>query len=170
MRSASAAALLIVALAAGPVGCGTLRGLWPFGKGPSPVGDPAFGIQVVESDSVARFYERANAFYQRLALRRFNTLATYRDEVLRDYFYTESAFADYYADFAQALVEAHFEKNRPLNLDLLEFLVDGPGRARVRVRIVGDNGLPLRFGSTSDVREDRWERIEGIWWIVPGKL
>ena len=37
-------------------------------------------------------------------------------------------------------------------------------------RIVGDNGLPLRFWKTGIDREDRWERVEGTWWIVPGKL
>jgi hypothetical protein len=49
-------------------------------------------------------------------------------------------------------------------------MLDGPGRARVRFRLRGDNGLPLRFWSTSIEREDVWQREDGRWWIVPGKL
>jgi hypothetical protein len=49
-------------------------------------------------------------------------------------------------------------------------LVDGPGRARVKVRIVGENALPLRIRRVILDREDRWERVGGEWWVVPGKL
>jgi hypothetical protein len=35
---------------------------------------------------------------------------------------------------------------------------------------VGENSLPLRFWETRLVREDRWERQDGQWWVVPGKL
>ena len=48
-------------------------------------------------------------------------------------------------------------------------MFDQPGHARVKYRFVGDNGLPLRFWSTSIEREDRWERADGKWWIVPGR-
>ena len=41
---------------------------------------------------------------------------------------------------------------------------------RVRVRLTGENGRPLRWWETSLVREDRWERMDGRWWIIPGKL
>jgi len=51
-----------------------------------------------------------------------------------------------------------------------EFLFDGPGTARVKLRIVGDDGRPLRLGKSTVRREDRWERVGGTWWIVPGKL
>ena len=47
--------------------------------------------------------------------------------------------------------------------------VDAPGRARVKLRVDGRDGRPLRFWSTSIDREDRWERRSGKWWIVPGK-
>lgn len=169
MRAALAVSLLLL-LAAGS-GCAWVKARWPFGGGPAPLrGDPAYGIQVVDSEAVVDFYERADFFYSRLARRRFNTLATFRDELLRDYFRSETAFSDYYADLAEALEASHFEQNRPLRLEVVEFAVDGPGSARVTTRIVGENGLPLRFWSTRFDRVDRWERVEGTWWIVPGKL
>ena len=152
-------------------GCSWSKALWPFGAGGEELrGDPSYGIEVVDSQAVVDFYERAVFFYSRLARRRFNTLATYRDELLRDYFRTETAFSDYYADLAEAMEESHFEQNRPLSLDVVEFVVEGPGSARVTTRIVGENGLPLRFWETHLNREDHWERLEGTWWIVPGKL
>ncbi len=152
-------------------GCTWVKARWPFGGGPAPLrGDPSYGIEVVDTEAVLDFYERADFFYSRLARRRFNTLATFRDELLRDYFRSETAFSDYYADLAEELEVAHFEQNRPLGLDVVEFVVEGPGSARVTTRIVGKNGLPLRFWSTRLDRVDRWERVEGTWWIVPGKL
>jgi hypothetical protein len=167
-------AALVVTLAvliAPGAGCSWGRALWPFGGGASPArGDPSFGIEVVSDEAVVGFYERAVSFYSRLARRRFNTLATFRDELLRDFFRSETAFSDYYADLAEAMEDSHFEQNRPLGLDVVEFIVEGPGSARVTTRIVGENGLPLRFWDTHLDRVDRWERVEGTWWIVPGKL
>ena len=125
---------------------------------------------MVEDQPVLSFYQRASAFYARLALRRFNSLATYRDETLRGYFRTEAAFSDYYADLAAALEDAHFEQNRPVEMEVLEFALDAPGSARVRSRFVGRNGLPLRPGSVTLEREDQWERLEGHWWVIPGKF
>ena len=167
-----AALVLTLAVLIGPgAGCSWVRVIWPFDGGPAaPRGDPSFGIEVVVNQAVVGFYERASFFYSRLARRRFNTLATYRDELLRDFFRSETAFSDYYADLADAMEVSHFEQNRPLSLDVVEFAVEGPGSARVTTRIVGDNGLPLRFWKTRIDREDRWERVEGTWWIVPGKL
>jgi hypothetical protein len=127
-------------------------------------------VELVSEGAVVEFYDRASAFYARLAGRRFNTLATYQDKELRQYFLGEPAFADWYAEFADQLATFHFEKNRPLTLAVEEFQVDGPGRARVRVEIVGENALPLRFWETRLVREDRWERQDGQWWVIPGKL
>jgi len=125
---------------------------------------------VVEEAPVVSFYQRATAFYIRLALRRFNSLATYRDETLRGYFRTEATFSDYYANLAADLEDAHFEQNRPVEMEVLELILDGPGSARVRSRFVGRNGLPLRPGNVTLLREDHWERLEGQWWIIPGKF
>lgn len=141
---------------------------WARSEGPRP--DRSRGVELVDADAVVGFLERADGFYGRLAFRRFNTLASYRDEALREYFRTDSSFSDYYADFAQALVDADFERNQPNVLDVTEFLFDGPGTARVKLRIVGDDGRPLRIGKSVVRREDRWERVGGTWWIVPGKL
>ena len=147
----------------GLVACGWL-------SGPQVRPDPSAGVEVVDSDPVLEFYEQANAFYARMARRRFNTLATYEDDALRRYFRDEASFADYYADLADALDRSNFEKNRPLSLEVREFLVEGPGRARVRVRIQGNNALPLRPRGAVVDREDLWERMDGSWWVVPGKL
>ena len=88
--------VLSLALLIGPgAGCSWVRTIWPFAGGPAaPRGDPSFGIEVVSSEAVVDFYERAVFFYSRLARRRFNTLATFRDELLRDFFRSETAFSD----------------------------------------------------------------------------
>lgn len=126
------------------------------------------GVEVLSDSPEVEFHLRASEFYERLTGRRFNSLTTYRDPSLREFFESQESFSDYFADLAQDLADAHFERNQPLATAVEEFLVDAPGRARVRVRIGGDNGLPLRFWSTSLVREDRWERRAGRWWIIPG--
>jgi len=141
-----------------------------FGKGdgkaaPAPQG----GVEVVTGGPEAEFNNKAVAFYQRLEGRRFDSIASYRDPGLREYFENEQTFSEYFANLAQDLVEAHFEHNAPLSTDVQEFTVEGPGRAHVRVRIQGDNGLPMRFWSTSLTREDRWERRDGKWLIIPGR-
>lgn len=155
---------LAVALALGTAGCG----LWRGDEGAR--GDPRYGVEVVEFEGIADFHARARAFYDRLASRRVNTYATYKDRVLREYFRTEQEFADYYADLADDLATGWFEQNRPLEVHVAEFVFDAPGRARVTVHLVGENGLPLRPGTTRLEREDHWERRDGRWWIVPAKL
>ena len=168
-RRLAAAALLALALGAG--GCaGSGPRSW-FRRGPATVpADPSFGVEIVDGPAVVEFHSRASNFYGRLAHRRFNQIGTFRDEKLREYFRTERAFSDYYADFAQELDDAHVDRNEPSGLEVLEFRFEGPGDARVKVRIAGANGQPLRPGSVKLEREDRWERVGGSWWIVPGKL
>jgi hypothetical protein len=156
---------VVLALALAPAaGCGL------FGGSAGVEADPSRGVEIVDGAAVVAFQERASVFYGRLAHRRFNVIATFRDELLRDYFATDRAFSDYYADFAQDLESAHFERDVPTLLDVLEFRFAGPGEAVVQVRIAGDDGRPLRRGKVEIVREDRWERVAGTWWIVPGKL
>jgi hypothetical protein len=132
--------------------------------------DPDYGIQVAEGPAIVDFHIRAASFYGRLAHRRFNVIATYRDEFLREFFRSDGAFSDYYADFARELDDAFFDRNRPGLLEVTEFSLQGPGEALVLIEIRGDDGRPLRPGSVVYRREDRWERVAGVWWIVPGKL
>jgi len=169
VRALGAAAL--VAFAAGAAGCGWIGGprAW-FGGDAEVAADPSFGVEVADGPAIVEFHQRASAFYARLAHRRFNQIGTFRDEVLREHFRTERAFSDYYADFAQDLADANVDRNEPTNLEIVEFRFEGPGDARVRVRIAGANGLPLRPGAVDVEREDRWERVGGTWWIVPGRL
>ena len=167
--------LSFAALAAFSSACASMPSLrprfWPFTRGaPEAKADPSFGVEIVDGPAIVDFHVRASVFYGRLAQRRFNVIASFRDEVLREYFRTDGAFSDYYADFAQDLDDAHFERNVPTSLEVVEFRFEGPGDARVRVRIEGKNGQPLRVGSVGVDREDRWERVGGTWWIVPGKL
>jgi len=169
MRRASRAWLLAAPLALSGCGLGaTVRGWFEPPPGPAP--DLAQGVQVVDHRAIVEFHERAQAFYDRLSLRRFNTHATYTDAVLRGHFRTPEAFYDYYADLSYALDEQVFEKNRSVWAEVEEFALEAPGRARVQVSLRGDNGRPLRWWTRALLREDLWERVEGRWWIVPGKL
>jgi hypothetical protein len=135
---------------------------------PIPAGP--MGSVAVDADTAIAFQQRAEVFYQRLIQRRFNTLETFNDHVLREHFRSRDLFYDYYADLAQNLSEAHFEKSRPLRVQVQEFLFDSPEEARIQVRFVGDDGRPLRPGRVALIRRDRWERVDGGWWLVPGKL
>lgn len=140
-----------------------------FGSdGPQLAPAPDSGVEVLSDAPELEFHAVASEFYERLTGRRFNSLTTFRDPALREFFESQESFSDYFADLAQDLADANFARNEPLNASVQEFLVDSPGRARVRVQMGGNNGLPLRFWSTSLIREDRWERRAGRWWIVPG--
>ena len=116
------------------------------------------------------FLQRTETFYNRLIRRRFNTLETFNDVVLRDHFQTTDAFFDYYAELAQTLYEANFERTRPLEVQVEEFLFENRFQARVQVRFLGEDRRPLRPGTAVLIRLDRWERVDGRWWIQPGKL
>jgi hypothetical protein len=140
-----------------------------LGGEPEVPPDPALGIELVEDPAVIDFYARAEAFYDRLARRRFDSVETFQDELLRGYFANEEAYSDYYADLAAALVAANVAQSRPIRLSVLELRLEGPGRGRVQAEIVGEDGRPLRPGTVSLQRVDRWERIDGVWRIVPGR-
>ena len=109
-------------------------------------------------------------FYSRVSNRRFNSISTFHDPALREFFKTPEAFADYYADFAQDLTVAHFDYNRPTSFQILGLEVLSPNRAKVEVLLEGANNLPMRFWKTAMVRVDQWERADDRWWIIPGKL
>lgn len=114
--------------------------------------------------------KRVDGFYLRLAHRRFNTLETYNDRIMREHFRSPALFLDYYADLAQELADAHFEKRRPREIEIEELRFEDPASASVRVRFVGSDDRPLRPGDTKLVRIDRWEWAEGAWFVQPGKL
>lgn len=121
--------------------------------------------------SLTRLSQLAEIFYERLAHRRVNSISTYHDPALREFFRSEEAFADYYADLVQALDIAHFEANRPREIALESLHVEqAADRAVAVVRFVGNNALPLRFWSVDYARRDVWQRSGDRWWIIPGKL
>lgn len=163
-RALVAASLAIVALLAG-----ACRGI------PEP-------LPPSESIAAGRLPRLAEVFYQRIANRRFNSIATFHDPALREFFESGEAFADYYADLAQALEGARFEANRPLRIVLLEFESGDPGdpgdlaaasdviRVLIHVHFEGENARPLRWWSTHLERADQWEFRDGSWVIVPGKV
>ncbi len=155
LRAVAVAALVLASACAGG------RGLIPAESG---------GSVSVSAESALSFQRRIDAFYRRLSQRRFNALETFNDPVLRDYFRSMDLFFDYYADLAHTLAEAHFEKSRPNRVEIQEFVFEHGEAAQVRVRFRGDDRRPLRPGAVSVVRRDRWERVEGSWWIAPGKL
>jgi len=131
---------------------------------------PPSGSVGVAGGYAIDFLQRTETFYTTLIRRRFNTLETFNDRVLRDHFQTPDAFFDYYADLAQSLNEARFERSRPEVVEVEEFLFENRFIAQVQVRFVGKNSRPLNPGRSVLIRLDRWERIDGRWWIRPGKL
>jgi hypothetical protein len=135
-----------------------------------PVPEPPGGSVPVSPETSLAFYVQASGFYGRLIQRRFNTLETFNDPQLREQFRTENRFFDYYADLAQSLNEAHFERNRPIEVDVQGFVFETPALVRVQIRFVGEDDRPLRPNKTSLVRLDRWERADGRWWVAPEKL
>lgn len=131
---------------------------------------PEGGGASVSPDAALSFQRRAEGFYLRLAFRRFNTLETFNDFILRDHFQSPDLFFDYYADLAQSLGAAHFEKRRPESVRIQEFVFEDAGSVRVRVIFRGRDGRPLRPGSIELQRIDRWEWQGDTWWIRPGKV
>ncbi len=161
LRTALAVSLTVVALTSS--GCSKL---------PQPVPPSEF-------IAGGRLPRLAEVFYQRIANRRFNSIATFQDPALREFFVNGDAFADYYADLAQALATARFEANRPLRISLLEFELSEPAdptgasdlvRVLIHVHFEGENARPLRWWSTRLLRVDQWELRGGRWVIAPGKV
>ena len=101
---------------------------------PIPVEGSA-GVSVGPAAALS-FQRRADGFYLRLAHRRFNTLETFNDFILRDHFETVDLFFDYYADLAQALNAAHFERSRPERIQIEDFAFRDPRNVRVKVLFV----------------------------------
>jgi len=131
---------------------------------------PPSGSVGVAGGYAIDFLRRTETFYTTLIRRRFNTLETFKDRVLRDHFQTPDAFFDYYADLAQSLHEARFDRTRPTDVEVEEFLFENRFIAQVQVRFVGEDSRPLNPGKAVLIRLDRWERVDGRWWIRPGKL
>lgn len=135
--------------------------------------------------TVLAFHERADAFYQRLIRRRFNALETFNDPVLRGNFRSVDLFFDYYATLATEFNEAHFEKSRPVVVNVEEFIFESPTTVQVQVRFEGYDDRPwadivpgIPSGSQPRTlrptvtlfRLDRWERHDARWWLTPAKL
>lgn len=146
--------------------------LWPFGEQPKPPAAPdlTHGVALVADPEAAAFYARARAFYAQFAGRRFNTLTMYREPAFREYFQNEQAHADYYADLASAMRAANISQQKAFALEVVELRVVGPGQAVVQTRVVGENDLPLRWWNAEMQREDKWERHQGAWLVVPGRF
>lgn len=138
--------------------------------GGAPVAPASESEVSAPPERVLALRRRAEGFYLRLAHRRFDTLETYSDAIMRDHFASPDLFFDYYADLAEALHVAHFERSRPLGVELLDFVFEDEVTARVRVRFRGEDGRPLRPGSAELLRSDRWEWAAETWRIRPGKL
>ena len=105
------------ALALLAIGCGTAGG---------PIAAPPEGAIDVPPATALAFQARAQEFYDRLIHRRFNALETFNDRFLRSHFRTEDAFFDYYARLANDLDEAHFERSRPSEARVVDFLFGAP--------------------------------------------
>ena len=132
--------------------------------GPRPQVTGETGAHSEEVEGLAR------VFYTRIINRRFNSIATFHDPALRELFSSPEAFADYFAALTDALNVAHFEAVRPTELSVEQLDALESDVVLVTVRYRGENSLPLRWWSVELVQTDRWERNDGRWWIIPGKL
>ena len=156
----AAAAATALALLASSAGC--------LSAGPVP--ETLAGSVPVSPAASLAFYMQASGFYQSLVQRRFNTLETFNDPLLRDQFQNESRFFDYYADLADNLNRADFERSRPVQVEIQDFIFENPWLVHVQLRFVGEDDRPLRPKKTTLGRLDRWERVDGRWWLAPEKL
>jgi hypothetical protein len=137
--------------------------------GAVPLPAPDTGSVAVASQTALGLQRRAQGFYLRLQNRRFNSLETYHDFIMRGHFQTPELFLDYYADLAEGLVDAHFERGSPIEVEIEQYLFEDGQSARVQVRFVGGDDRPLRPGRVSLIRVDRWRFVDGNWWIEPEK-
>ena len=135
-----------------------------------PIPEPEGGSVAVPADTAITLNGGAAVFYEQLVQRRVNTLETFNDPVLRKFFRTEDLFFDYYADLAQSLADAHFERNRPFAIEVQEMIFESTEQAQVQVLFRGFDNRPLRPNRVSLVRRDRWQFEQEAWWIKPGKL
>jgi len=163
-----ASALVLVAVLAA-TGCGTW-GHASWGSGARFTGFDPDTLNPGGSADFTILLPLSAIFYERITARRFNSLATFEDPALREYFRNDAAFADYYAAFAEALERAHFESIRPTAVRLDGIERTARNRVVIEVTFRGENGLPLRWWSTHVTRRDQWEFSEGRWWIIPGKV
>ncbi len=132
--------------------------------GPRPQVAGETGAHSEEVEGLAR------VFYTRIINRRFNSIATFHDPALRELFSSPEAFSDYFAALADALTVAHFQALRPTELSVEQLDLLESDVVLVTVRYRGQKSLPLRWWSVELVQTDRWERSDGRWWIIPGKL
>ena len=132
--------------------------------------EPEGGSVAVAAETAITLGGGAAVFYTQLVQRRANTIETFNDPVLRRFFRTEDLFFDYYADLAQSLADAHFEKSRPFAIEVQEMMFESTARAQVQVLFRGFDNRPLRPNRVSLVRRDRWQYEQEAWWITPGKL
>jgi len=132
--------------------------------------EPEGGSVAVPADMAIGLNGGATVFYEQLVQRRVNALETFNDPVLRKYFRSEDLFFDYYADLAQSLADAHFEKSRPFAIEVQEMIFESAANAQVQVLFRGYDNRPLRPNRVSLVRRDRWQYEQEAWWITPGKL
>ena len=118
-----------------------------------------------------RLFLLADDFYSRLESRRFNSIATFQDPGLHEFFRSRDTYQDYYAELAHELENGNFEASRPTRVSIEASYRESAMRVWLVVRFVGENGLPLRWWETELVRTDLWEiDASGRWWIVPGKV
>lgn len=132
--------------------------------------EPEGGTVAVAADTALSLHQGMQSFYGQLVQRRVNTLETFNDPVLRKFFRSEDLFFDYYAELAQSLSDAHFEKNRPFAVEVQEMVFESAEVARVQVVFRGYDRRPLRPNRVVLVRRDQWRYEKESWSILPGKL
>lgn len=132
--------------------------------------EPEGGTIAVSPQLALALHQGTESFYGQLVQRRVNALETFNDPLLRKYFRSEDLFFDYYAQLAQSLSEAHFEKSRPFAVEVQELIFESEALARVQVVFRGYDNRPLRPNRVALVRRDQWQYEKDAWSITPGKL
>ena len=82
----------------------------PAGVEDAYVGGPELDVERLDA--------LAGAFYDRRENRRFNSLATFQDPGLRQFFRTRETYSDYYAELAYELETTRFEASRPTQVEV----------------------------------------------------
>lgn len=138
-----------------------------FGSASPPAAAPSPDVPDAE---VAAFSQRIEAFYGALEDVPLDALVTYENKSLRDCFESPGAFSDYFSALATEAREQYFRDGAARSVRVREFYFEGPDHAGVEVSFRSVHQRALRFWSIGFDRHDTWERVDGVWRIVPAKL
>jgi hypothetical protein len=122
----------------------------PLRRRPAAARAPESGAIAWRPSVALALRHRVEGFYLRLAHRRFDTLETYNDFIMRDHFAVARPVLRLLRRPRRDLAHAQFDRSRPTEVEVLEFLFEDAKTAQVLVRFRGDDGrrcAPARSSS-----------------------